>query len=109
MNHTPSWKQFIADIWFKDNIPNLEDFAKLIINKLDLHVVDKYTYKFNPWKTIVYVLSESHFIIHTYPEHKYIWVDIYTCWNQNPYNAEKIIRENFSIKKLNVSKLKRWI
>jgi len=104
-----AWKQFIADIWFKDNIPNLDNLVNLVVDQLNLNIVDKYTYKFNPWETIVYILSESHFIIHTYPEHKYISIDIYTCWNQNPYNAEKIIRENFSIKKLNVSKLKRWI
>jgi len=109
MKHILDWKQFIADIWFEDNIPNIDNFVKIIINKLSLNIVDKYIYNFYPWQTIVYILSESHFIIHTYPEHSYISVDIYTCWKQNPYNAEKIIMDSFSIKKIKVDKLKRWI
>ncbi len=38
--------------------------------------------------TAVWVLSESHFTIHTYPEHGYISVDCYTCGDEgNPAKA----------------------
>jgi S-adenosylmethionine decarboxylase len=43
-------------------------------------VLNKYHYQFSPYGiTIVYVLSESHFSIHTYPENKFIAMDLYTC------------------------------
>jgi S-adenosylmethionine decarboxylase proenzyme len=43
-------------------------------------VLHKYHYQFLPYGiTIVYVLSESHFSIHTYPENKFIAIDLYTC------------------------------
>lgn len=39
--------------------------------------------KFEPvGLTAVWVLSESHFTLHTYPEHKYISVDCYTCGDE---------------------------
>ena len=35
--------------------------------------------------TAVWVLSESHFTVHTYPEHAYLSVDCYTCGTEgNP-------------------------
>lgn len=32
--------------------------------------------------TAIWILSESHFSLHTYPEHKYITIDCYTCGNE---------------------------
>lgn len=38
--------------------------------------------------TAVWVLSESHFTVHTYPEHDYLSVDCYTCGEEgNPEAA----------------------
>lgn len=38
--------------------------------------------------TAVWVLSESHFTVHTYPEHRYVSVDCYTCGSEgNPEAA----------------------
>ena len=38
--------------------------------------------------TAVWVLSESHFTVHTYPEHAYVSVDCYTCGSEgNPDTA----------------------
>jgi len=42
------------------------------------------THKFLPQGlTIVALLSESHLSVHTYPEHNYMAVDIFTC-GENP-------------------------
>lgn len=52
---------------------------KNIIEK-NLTVVQKIEHKFSPQgETIVFILSESHFSIHTYPEHNYFSLDIYVC------------------------------
>lgn len=32
--------------------------------------------------TAVWILSESHFTLHTYPEHRYLSVDCYTCGDE---------------------------
>ena len=37
--------------------------------------------------TMVWILSESHFTLHTYPEHGYLTVDCYTCGNEGDPKA----------------------
>ena len=32
--------------------------------------------------TAVWILQESHFTLHTYPEHRYVSVDCYTCGDE---------------------------
>lgn len=65
------------------------DAIKLIIEE-NLTVVKKIEHKFIPHgETIVFILSESHFTIHTYPENRYLTMDIYVCNLET--NLEKIV------------------
>ena len=53
------------------------EHIKLVIEK-NLTVVDRIEHKFTPQgETIVFILSESHFTLHTYPENRFISLDIY--------------------------------
>lgn len=64
---------------------------KQVIEK-NLTVVNRVEHRFDPHgDTIVFILAESHFSIHTYPENNYISMDIYVC-NMN-VNLEKILEE----------------
>ena len=57
-------------------ITELEKFCK----KLGLHIVQKLNHQFLPQgKSIVFVLSESHLAVHTWPEKGYIHIDLVTC------------------------------
>ena len=43
-------------------------------------VVNEVMKEFEPFgTTAVFILSESHFTLHTYPEHAYMSVDLYVC------------------------------
>lgn len=65
------------------------DAIKFIIEE-NLTVVKKVEHKFTPHgETIVFILSESHFTIHTYPENRYLTMDIYVC-NMDT-NLDKIV------------------
>ncbi len=67
------------------------DHIKNVIEK-NLTVVQKVEHKFHPQgETIVFILAESHFTLHTYPENKYFSLDIYVC-NLN-INLDKVIDE----------------
>lgn len=71
--------------------PGDVDQIKKIIEK-NLTVVAKIEHKFSPQgETIVFILSESHFSLHTYPENNYISMDIYVC-NQTT-DLAKIVEE----------------
>lgn len=64
---------------------------KAVIEK-NLTVIKKVEHKFTPQgETIVFILSESHFSIHTYPEHRYLSMDIYICNLET--NLDKIMEE----------------
>jgi S-adenosylmethionine decarboxylase len=107
----------IAEIYGVESgkISKVEDVKLLLdrsISKSGLHVVSSIFHQFNPnGVSAVYLLSESHLSIHTWPEHGYVALDIFTCGKDdsafkafesiieelNPKNVEKkvIRRDSF--------------
>jgi len=79
-------KHMIADI---HNIKNskllnnkflLIDVLKKICRNYDFEVLNIVDYSFQPIGcTILFLLSESHMSIHTFPEKNHLSFDIYTC------------------------------
>lgn len=68
-----------------------------LIQELDLHVVSQTGYQFSPvGYTYAYVLSESHFTIHTYPEYRSCYMDLFCCNPQfDPVHAIERIKQKF--------------
>ena len=61
-----------------------------IVRELAFHVVAQTGHQFKPmgW-SYAYVLSESHFTIHTYPEYHSCYIDMFCC---NPaFDAKKAV------------------
>ena len=46
--------------------------------------------------TGVVVVEESHFSIHTWPEHGYVAVDVYTCGECHPQRARDVLRDGLA-------------
>jgi S-adenosylmethionine decarboxylase len=56
----------------------------------------------------VVVIEESHFAIHTWPEHNYAAVDMFTCSDQMDYEkALAYLKEKFNCKDLSHQVIKR--
>ena len=79
-------RQIIIEIYNIENYDLLEkvDYIKplmeAVINQCDLNIVGEVKHQFFPiGATILYLLQESHFCIHTYPEMKACSIDLYTC------------------------------
>ena len=75
----------IVDMW-NITIPHYNKFNDFIINSAvesDIHILNSIHHLFNKLDdasyTALYLLSESHISIHTYPEKNYASLDIYTC------------------------------
>lgn len=68
-----------------------------LIQELDLHVVSHTGYQFSPiGYTYAYVLSESHFTIHTYPEYRSCYMDLFCCNPHfDPVHAIERIKQKF--------------
>lgn len=87
----------IPDPTLFNTVTAIKPLLDIIIEKCDLHVVAEAGHQFEPFgATYVYVLSESHMSIHTYPEKNSAYMDIFCC---NPafdtQAAADVIKEVF--------------
>jgi len=60
--------------------------------------------------TGVILLAESHIALHTWPEHDYMAVDIFTCGKKTrPVRALEYLKEVFSPKKVTIRHIRRGL
>ncbi|KKU12200.1 MAG: hypothetical protein UX17_C0054G0002 [Parcubacteria group bacterium GW2011_GWC2_45_7] len=80
---TPIINHYVALIKIKslnDSLALVEEIARKIITGLDLKVVERVSHLFYPRGiTLAYILSESHLLIHSWPEFGTIHIDLVTC------------------------------
>jgi S-adenosylmethionine decarboxylase proenzyme len=73
-----------------NSMSGLQNLLKDICSKHDFTVLNETLYQFEPFGcSILFLLSESHISIHTFPEKNHMSFDIYTCRqykNNNVYN-----------------------
>ena len=68
------------DIWLSATLEDahLEHIRRVV--RSELTVLKTAQHQFEPHGlTEVFILSESHFTVHTYPEHNYLSLDCYVC------------------------------
>ena len=70
-----------------NSLAGIESVVDDLCHKYDFTVLGKLTHQFTPQGcSLVYLLSESHISVHTFPEKNYLAMDIYTC-REYPDNA----------------------
>jgi len=70
-----------------NSLAGIEAVVDDLCHKYDFTVLGKLTHLFTPQGcSLVYLLSESHISVHTFPEKNYLAMDIYTC-REYPDNA----------------------
>lgn len=55
------------------------------------------------------LIAESHISVHTFPEHKYVWIDIFSCKGFDAGPAVEDIRERFALTEWQVHVLPRGL
>ena len=94
----------IENMEILNNIESLKILLDIICEKYDFNILNKIEHQFKPQgSTIIYMLSESHISIHTFPEKKYMAFDIYTCRQYNDNSTYNWIY-NYLIDTLNAKK-----
>ena len=105
-----SGKHMICDIKNIQNYELLNNVSKIrcildnICENYNFTILNKIEHEFQPQGlTILYLLSESHISIHTFPEREYFALDIYTCREYDNNNVYEEIY-NYLVNEFKASK-----
>ena len=86
MTEVSTGKHMICDIQqikntrLLNSLAGIESLVDDVCHKYEFTVLGKLTHQFTPQGcSLVYLLSESHISVHTFPEKGYIAMDVYTC------------------------------
>lgn len=89
-------------------IPSVKTLLNAIVEELQLTKVNESYKQFEPIGVTGFVLlEESHVSIHSWPEHQFAAVDIFSC---RPFDAKKIqelLMESFSSDKVVIKQIER--
>ncbi len=87
----------VNDVGLLTSLECGQPLSDRVVDSLQLHVLEKAGHQFQPHGyTIMYLLSESHYSIHTYPEFQSCYIDIFCCNKEfDPLAAVKLVEETF--------------
>lgn len=106
-----SGKHFIVsylkcDITALNNIASLKEALEKAINSSNATILSSTDFVFDTnGYTAIYLLSESHASIHTYPEHNSCFVDLFTCGDHCTYKEFNKIMKDYLKAKVSNSNL----
>lgn len=63
-----------------NSLERIKDVFETLCDKYNFNVLGRMEHSFVPiGHSVIYLLSESHISFHSFPEKKYIAMDVYTC------------------------------
>ena len=109
-------RHLILELWGCDaehinSIETIERAMKETIEACGATLLDLRVYPFTPQGvTGVAILSESHLMIHTWPELGYAAVDVFTCgYHTDPAKAIPVLRHYFAPERIQVMEMNRGL
>lgn len=93
------------------SVSGVQDAMLKAARAADATIIDSIFHHFKPHGVSgVVVIAESHFAIHTWPEHGYASVDLYTCGAKTrPWEAFKVVKKLFKARHFSVMKMERGL
>lgn len=89
----------------------VEDIMKDAAVKSGATIVSSHSNMFNPHGVSgVVIIAESHITIHTWPEHGYAAVDVFTCGDKvNPWIVKDVMEESLGAKRCSAMEMRRGL
>ncbi len=94
-------RHIIMDLWEcnPELLKRKEDVERIMVEaaqRADADIREVVFHQFEPdGVSGIVVISESHLSIHTFPEHGYASVDVYTCGDMNPHVSMEYLESHF--------------
>lgn len=114
VEYFPNGKHVILDVWGCkfDELNDVDlaiKFVEKVVQDADMHMLDMSFKKFEPQGlTLIGLLSESHISLHTYPEHGYVAIDLFTCGENSPVaSLEKNLPQFFTLEQISTMIIER--
>lgn len=93
-----------------DTMEHVEQTLRQAVDDCGATLMDMTTRKYSPQGvTAVAIIAESHISIHTWPEHNYAAIDIFTCRGLDPYRALPAIKAAFEPDHVEIMEIKRGV
>ena len=104
----------VLELWGCSNLNSpsvVEQALRDIVEATNVTLLDLRVYPFTPiGVTGVAIVAESHIMIHTWPEHSYAAVDIFTCGQERDFDgALDAVRDHFTPERVQVMRIERGI
>ena len=92
-------------------VDKVQDIMIAAARAANATIIDSIFHRFKPCGVSgVIVIAESHFAIHTWPEHQYAAVDLFTCGDKTrPWEAFKVVKKLFKAGHFSVMKMERGL
>jgi S-adenosylmethionine decarboxylase len=105
-------RHIILEMWGCQNLDSVDTAERALremVSALDVNLLDLKVYPFSPiGVTGMAIVSESHLVIHTWPEHGYAAVDVFTCGApRDPEAAVAVLRRLFTPERIGVMEINR--
>jgi S-adenosylmethionine decarboxylase len=104
----------VLELWGCENLNSpeiVEQALRDVVEETKVTLLDLRVYPFQPiGVTGVAIVSESHIMIHTWPEHGYAAVDVFTCGEERDLKgAVDVVRSYFKPERVQMMHIVRGI
>jgi len=102
----------IAEFWDGRIIETEKELKEILakaVKSANANALKTVVHKFEPQGiTGVVLLAESHIALHSWPEYKYLAIDIFTCGDKStPYKALDYLKKELAPKKVDLQEVER--
>src|SRR5918911_1798553 len=103
-------RHIILEMWGCQNLDSVDTAERALremVDALKVHLLDLKVYPFSPvGVTAMAIVSESHLVIHTWPEYGYAAVDVFTCGPPgDPEAAMDVLRRLYAPERVGVMEI----